>query len=139
MALTIPAALRDAAAAHGDKPFLVEGDRSVSFSEAHALVQDVARGYLAYDVSPGFRAVVWAPNSIDWVIAALAVTYAGGTLIPANSRYTAHEVADLVDRTSAAVVVVADGFLGKNQIDELRAASALSSVRDVVDIAQLYS
>ena len=46
--------------------------------------------------SPGERAAVWAPNSIDWVVAGLAVTYAGGTLVPANSRYTAHEVADIV-------------------------------------------
>ena len=32
--------------------------------------------------------------------------------MPVNSRYTAHEVADIVDRTGALLVVVADGFLG---------------------------
>ena len=32
--------------------------------------------------------MIWAPNSIDWAVAALAVTYAGGVLVPANSRYT---------------------------------------------------
>ena len=81
--------------------------------------------------------MVWAPNSIDWAVAALAVSYAGGVLVPANSRYTGHEVADIVDRTRATLVVVADGFLGRTQIADLEAASDLPSVRQVVDLANL--
>ena len=64
---------------------------------------------------------VWGPNSVDWVVAALAASYAGGTLVPVNSRYTGHEVADVVDRTGATLVVVHDGFLGRTQIADLRA------------------
>jgi acyl-CoA synthetase (AMP-forming)/AMP-acid ligase II len=138
-ALTLPAALRAAASAHPGKAFLVEGDRSLTFAQVHDRVRDVARGYLAHGLEPGFRVVVWAPNSIEWVIAALAVTYAGGTLVPANSRYTGHEVADLVDRTGAALVVAADGFLGGTQIADLRAASDLPSVREVVDVADVLT
>ena len=81
--------------------------------------------------------MVWAPNSIEWAVAALAVTYAGGTLVPVNSRYTGHEVADIVDRTGAVIAVVADGFLGRTQIADLRAASDLPSVREVIDLAEL--
>jgi acyl-CoA synthetase (AMP-forming)/AMP-acid ligase II len=136
---TLPAALRTAAAVHGDKSFLVEGDRRLSFSDVLDNVRKIARGYVAYGLEPGFRVVIWAPNSIDWVLAALAVTYAGGTLVPANSRYTGHEVGDLVDRTGAALVVVDDGFLGGNQIADLRAASSLPAVRDVLDIKTLSS
>ncbi|RNM14551.1 fatty acid--CoA ligase [Nocardioides pocheonensis] len=131
---TLPGVLRAAAHRFGDHPAYVEGERNVSFQALLDHVRDVARGYLAYGLEPGFRVVVWAPNSIDWVVAALAVTYAGGTLVPANSRYTGHEVADLVDRTGAALVVVDDGFLGRTQVADLRAASALPSVRDVIDI-----
>ena len=60
------------------------------------------------------------------MVAALAVSYAGGTLVPVNSRYTGHEVADIVDRTGGRFVVVADGFLGRTQVADLRAASALA-------------
>ena len=81
--------------------------------------------------------VLWAPNSIDWVVAALAVTYAGGTLVPANSRYTAHEVADIVDRTDATLVVIADGFLGRTQIADLRALSPAAPILDLADIGIL--
>jgi acyl-CoA synthetase (AMP-forming)/AMP-acid ligase II len=46
-------------------------------------------------------------------------------------------VADIVERTAARLVVVADGFLGRTQIDDLRAASDLSSVLRVIEIAEL--
>ncbi len=134
---TIPEALRHAAERFGDHTAYVEGDRSVGYAELLGLVRATAAGYRARGLEPGGRVVVWAPNSVDWVVAALAVSYAGGTLVPANSRYTGHEVADIVERTGAVLVVVADGFLGRSQISELRAASDLSSVREVIDIAQL--
>jgi acyl-CoA synthetase (AMP-forming)/AMP-acid ligase II len=134
---TLPEALRAAAARFGDHPAYVEGDRTVSFHELLNEVRAVARGYLARGLEPRERICLWAPNSIDWVVAALAVSYAGGTLVPINSRYTAHEAAEIVDRTKARIVVVADGFLDRTQIADLRAASTLPSVRELVDIADL--
>jgi acyl-CoA synthetase (AMP-forming)/AMP-acid ligase II len=134
---TLPAVLRAAARQYGGRPAYVEGDRSLSFDGLLDLVRDTARGYMARGLNPGGRVVVWAPNSIDWVVAALAVSYAGGTLVPANSRYTGHEVADIVDRTQARLVVVADGFLGRTQIADLRAASELPTAFEIIDIAAL--
>jgi HIP---CoA ligase len=134
---TLPAVLRAAAETFGDHPAYVEGARTLSFSELLDDVRAVARGYLAHGLEPGERVCVWAPNSIEWVLAALAVSYAGGTLVPVNSRYTGHEVADIVDRTGARIVVVADGFLGRTQIADLLAAGELASVREIVDLADL--
>ena len=48
----------------------------------------------------GDRVVLWGPNSIDWAVAALAVSYVGGVLVPVNSRYVGPEVADVVERTA---------------------------------------
>ena len=134
---TLPALLREAAERFGDRPAYVEGDASLSYSALLDRVRSTAAGYRARGLEPGGRVVVWAPNSIDWVVAALATSYAGGTLVPANSRYTGHEVADLVDRTGAVIVVVADGFLDRTQIADLRAASDLVSVNQVVGIGDL--
>ena len=132
---TIPGALRAAAERFGDRPAYVEGDRTLSLRRAaRAGSASTAAGYVERAAcSPATGSCVWAPNSIDWVVAALAVSYAGGTLVPVNSRYTGHEVADVVDRTDARIVVVADGFLGRTQIADLRAASDLPSVLAIVD------
>jgi acyl-CoA synthetase (AMP-forming)/AMP-acid ligase II len=134
---TLPAVLRAAAERWGDHPAYVEHGASLSFAGLLARVRDTARGYASLGLQPGERVVVWGPNSTDWVVAALAVSYAGGTLVPANSRYTGHEVADLVDRTRATLVVVHDGFLDRTQIADLTAASDLASVRETIDLADL--
>jgi len=134
---TIPAILRAAAERYGDKPAYVEGGRTLTYADLHDQVRELARRYVGHGLAAGERVVVWGPNSIEWVIAALATTYAGATLVPANSRYTGHEVADLVDRTGATTVMVADGFLGRRQLEELRAASEIPSVRVLGEISKL--
>ncbi|GAB4003354.1 FadD3 family acyl-CoA ligase [Nocardioides ultimimeridianus] len=136
---TIPALLRHAAATYGDKPAYVEGDRTVSYQNLQGLVAATAAGFRRRGLQLGERVALWAPNSIDWAVAALAVTYAGGVLVPLNSRYTATEAADIVERSGATLVIVADGFLGRTQISDLRAASALPHVREILDIAELGS
>ena len=125
---TIPGALREAAERYGDHPAYVAGETTLSYAALHDRVRQVAARYVEHRLQPGDRVVIWGPNSLNWAIAALAVTYAGGVVVPANSRYTAHEVADLVERTSAHLVLVADGFLGRTQLADLLAASDLPSV-----------
>ncbi|GEP37403.1 acyl-CoA synthetase [Nocardioides psychrotolerans] len=137
MPTTLPRVLRAAADRFGDHPAYVEGDRVLSFINLLHDVRRVAAGYRSRGLERGGRVVLWAPNSIDWAVAALAVTYAGGTLVPVNSRYTGSEVADVVDRTGALLVVVADGFLGRTQVADLRAASDLATVVEVVEVTRL--
>jgi acyl-CoA synthetase (AMP-forming)/AMP-acid ligase II len=134
---TIPGALTAAASTRGHHPAYVAGDTVVTFGDLVAWVRETARGYCALGLHPGDRVCVWAPNSIEWAVAALAATYAGGVLVPVNSRYTASEAADIVERTGATLVVVDDGFLGRTQISDLRAASSLNTVREVVDLNHL--
>jgi len=134
---TIPAILRAAAEEHGDQPAYVDGTRTLTYAGLLEEVRALARRYVGHGLAAGERVVVWGPNSIEWVIAALATTYAGATLVPANSRYTGHEVAELVDRTGATVVMVADGFLGRSQLEELRAASEIPSVRVLGELTSL--
>src|SRR5688572_7643258 len=127
---TLPALLREAAERFGDRAAYVEDGVPLTHADLLDRVRATAAGYRAHGLQPGGRVVVWAPNSIGWVVAALAVSYAGGTLVPANSRYTGPEVASLVDRTGAVIVVVADGFLDRTQVADLRAASDLVSVSE---------
>jgi acyl-CoA synthetase (AMP-forming)/AMP-acid ligase II len=125
---TLPAVLRHAATVHADGEAVRDGAVSLTFSGLLDRVRTVARAYVALGVEPGDRVAVWAPNSWRWEVAALAVSYAGGVLVPLNTRYTGHEAVELVDRTSASLVVTADGFLGRSQIDELSKAAADAGV-----------
>ena len=119
---TIPAAVR-AAAAFGDRLGLVDGDRRVPYAELVADVRRTAAAYLAHGVGPGDRVAVWAPNGLEWLLAALGAQYVGAVLVPVNTRYRGQEAADVVARTRARVLVVGQGFLGADQLGMLRAAA----------------
>jgi acyl-CoA synthetase (AMP-forming)/AMP-acid ligase II len=125
---TLPALLRAAAEQYGEHPAYVEGGTTLSYAGLLARVENVAASYIEAGVEPGDRVVLWGPNSIDWALAALAVTYAGAVLVPANSRYVGSEVADLVHRTAAKIVIVEDGFLGRDQVSELAQAGVSDNV-----------
>jgi len=121
---TLPQVVRAAAERFGSRDAVVDGDVRMSFEHLHDEVRRTAKGYLALGLEPGQRVALWAPNSWQWIVAGLAVSYAGGVLVPLNTRYTGHEAADVARRTRARFVVLADGFLGRRQLDELVAAAA---------------
>jgi acyl-CoA synthetase (AMP-forming)/AMP-acid ligase II len=133
---TLPALLREAAERFGDHPAYVEGERTLSYADLLERVRLTAGAYAQRGVGPGDLVVLWGPNSIDWAIAALAVSYAGGVLVPVNSRYVGPEVADVVERTGAALVVVHDGFLGRDQLRELADAGVTTHVATLADVAR---
>jgi len=108
---TIPAMVRDAAARFGDADAVVDGDRRVGFAELRDLVSGAARALVAGGLEPGERAAVWAPNSLEWIVAALAVTSAGGVLVPVNTRFRGAEAAYVLGHSRARVLFTVRGFL----------------------------
>ena len=120
---TVPQVLRDAAVAHADSEAVADGDVRLTFAQLLHEVRRVARFYVASGVQPGDHVAIWAPNTYHWVIAGLGVHYAGGTVVPINTRYTAHEALDLIQRTRAQVLVVTGAFLGTDRLGELAALS----------------
>src|SRR5215510_11983068 len=78
---SIPAMAQDTARRLRDAEAVVDGDRRVSYSELEATITQAARALVASDVRPGDRVAVWAPNSLEWIVAALAITTAGGVLV----------------------------------------------------------
>lgn len=121
---TLPRALRAAVAQHADRDALVDNGVRLSYAELHEQVRTTARALAALGVEPGDRIGIWAPNCWQWVVASLAALYTGVAVVPLNSRYTGHEAADIIRRTRAKAVFLADGFLGRRQYTELVDAAA---------------
>ena len=108
---TIPAMVRDAAERFGDTEAVVDGDRRVGFAELSKLVSGGAQALVASGIEPGDRVAVWAPNSLEWIVAALAVTTAGAVLVPVNTRFRGAEAAYVLGRSRARVLFTVRGFL----------------------------
>jgi acyl-CoA synthetase (AMP-forming)/AMP-acid ligase II len=103
--------VRDAARRFGDADAVVDGPRRVTYAELADAVTDGARGLLACGIRTGERVAVWAPNSSDWIVAALAVTTAGGVLVPVNTRFRGTEAGYVLQRSGARLLFTVRGFL----------------------------
>jgi HIP---CoA ligase len=108
---TVPAMVRDAADRFGDAEAVVDGTRRVDFAALSAIVTEAARALLASGIRRGDRVAVWAPNSLEWIVAALGVTTAGGVLVPVNTRFRGPEAAFVLARSGARALFTVRGFL----------------------------
>ena len=126
MDLTIPAAIAAAAGKFGDGPALAEpGGPRISY---HQLLQQstiVARALMAEGVASGDRVAIWSPNTHHWVLAAFGALSAGATLVPVSTRFTGPEALDVIARSGASVLIVADRFLGVDRLAALRNAAKI--------------
>lgn len=102
---TIPGAVERAAADHGRALALVDDVTALTFAELLDVVRPAAGAFVEAGVGPGDRVALWAPNSVAWAVASLAVLFAGGSVVPVNTRYTPAEAADLVVRARCRLVV----------------------------------
>src|SRR4051794_7983987 len=95
-ARTIPAVLDRIADQFSDHDALVTDDRRFTYAELRAEVRRAAAALIDLDVGVGDRVAIWSPNTWHWVVACLATAYAGGVVLPLNTRYTASEAADIL-------------------------------------------
>jgi HIP---CoA ligase len=79
-------------------------------------------------VDPGDRVAVWGPNSMQWVVASFAILFAGGAVVPLNSRYTTPEAADIVRRAGCRLIFAEHEFLGRRLAGEARAMAPTAVV-----------
>lgn len=96
--------LARAAATHGDRPALI-AESTTTWAELDVAVSRVAAGLAARGVRDGARVVLVLPTSVAFVTAYLGTLRAGGVAIPLNTGYTAGELARLIARTEAGVVI----------------------------------
>lgn len=96
--------LDNAARTEPDAAALVADGRRWSFAELRADVQSLAEN-LAQLLEPGERVAVVAENRAAYVAALYAVPAAGGILVFGNTRHTPGELAEVVHRCGATVLI----------------------------------
>ena len=119
-ARSIPALAQWAADRYGDAEAVVDGDTRLTFRQLAVLAHQATRGAMALGIRPGDRVAIWAPNSWEWIVAALGALGAGGWLVPVNTRFKGEEAAYVLDRADAAVLFTVRGFLDADYVAMLR-------------------
>ena len=94
----------NAAAAHSDATALVADGRRWSFSELRDDVNHMAAALQRF-IQPGDRVAMVAENTAAYVVALYAVPCAGAVLEHGNTRHTPTEIAEMLRRCDAAVLM----------------------------------
>jgi len=115
-----------------DKVWLVAGEESFTYADAH---ERIGRGAAALgDLGAGRGDVVLATmrSTPEYLFTWLAAAYTGAILVTANPRSAAAELAGLVGQVTPRLVITDPGIEGV--LESARAWGAA----DVVDVARLY-
>ncbi|RDH78635.1 fatty acid--CoA ligase family protein [Mycolicibacterium moriokaense] len=108
-------------------------DRRLTYAQLRDEVRTAAAAMIDLGVAAGDRVAIWSPNTWHWVVACLATHYAGGVVVPLNTRYTATEAADVLARAGAPLLVAAGEFLGADKTSDLNRAD-LPDLRHIVRV-----
>jgi acyl-CoA synthetase (AMP-forming)/AMP-acid ligase II len=120
---TVPGLVRSAAKRYADVEAVVDGRTRITYAELGARVERAAAACIASGVETGDRVGIWAPNSLEWIVAALGAVSAGGVLVPLNTRFKGTETADVLRRSGAKLLFVTGTFLGTSYVASLRRAA----------------
>ena len=108
---SIPQLIRCSTRHFADQDAIRDDDTTLTYEQLGEQVDQAARAMLAAGVEPGDPVAVWAPNCWQWVVVGLAVSRAGGVLVPINTRFKGNEAAYVLNAASVKMLFVVDGFL----------------------------
>ncbi|MGB5286459.1 MAG: AMP-binding protein, partial [Polyangiales bacterium] len=121
---TIPEMVAKQAVNLGDRPAIIDGPTTLSFSQLAERVDEAARALLAMGIRKGDRAAIWAPNIWEWIVCGLAIHSVGAVMVPVNTRYKGIEAAYLLEKSGAKALFTVTGFLDVDYVALLRNTAA---------------
>ncbi len=81
----------------GDRPYVVQGERSLSFADMHKAIAAKAATLLELGVKRGERVFILGWNSPEWIANVWACFAAGAVPVLANAWWSATEIANGLD------------------------------------------
>lgn len=130
---TIPHAAMMAAERWADLPALLEDGETWSYDRLWAECRRAASALLARGVSRGDRIAIWAPNSRQWIVAAIGAMTVGAAIVPLNTRLKGREAGDILRRTQTRLLFTVEDFLGIDYL-ALLAAEDLPSLQETIPL-----
>ena len=106
---TLPGMLRALA---GTRAAVIHDGDAVAAAELDERAAGVAGGLAAAGIGAGDRVALWLPNRPEWLELHLALARLGALTVAVNTRFRAHELRDLMERSGARALAFAPGFKG---------------------------
>ena len=113
-AQSLPELISLASLFYGSKCAIQDNDVSLTYIELEEMSIQSAESLLALGVEEGDRVCIWAPNSAEWIISAIAIQMVKAILVPINTRFKGAEASYILNKTGAKVLFTVKDFLGVN-------------------------
>lgn len=116
-----------------DKPALIDAltGRKLTYRELRDSIHRTAAGLANHGVKQGDVVAIYAPNSIEYVIAFHAIATLGATVSTANPLYLSDELARQLTQHEATFLITAEALL-----DRVEEATRESPVREIFVIGE---
>ncbi|MBB33557.1 MAG: fatty acid--CoA ligase [Acidimicrobiaceae bacterium] len=129
---TIPELIDASCTTYGDQQALVDGEVDWSFTELRQAIHQAAKSLIVTGIQAGDRVAIWAPNTWEWVVAALGVHVAGAVLVPINTRFKGREAAYVLEQTEAKILFAVTDFLDINYVELLKETEAEKNLNEII-------
>jgi acyl-CoA synthetase (AMP-forming)/AMP-acid ligase II len=129
---TIPELIKQSAEKYGDQQALVDGTLEWSFEELKNEIYKSANALINTGVKKGDRIGIWAPNTWEWVVAALGVHVAGGVLVPINTRFKGKEASYVLTKANVSILFTVTDFLETNYVNLLQGTQAETKLNEII-------
>ncbi|MBI3371945.1 MAG: AMP-binding protein [Betaproteobacteria bacterium] len=93
-------------------PALIERDRAIPYTAIEEEAKRLAAGFASLGLGRGDRIAIWLPNVPAWLACFFACAQLVAIAVSVNTRFRSHEVADIVRRSGARLLIFWPGFKG---------------------------
>ncbi len=112
---TVPKAFAESVKSYGNRLAAIgEDGAQLTYSQLDAKRIEAARALIALGVQPKDRVAIWAPNSVEWMIAGLAIHSVGAAIVPVNTRMKGQEAGYVLEKSRARVLFCPGQFLNQH-------------------------
>jgi acyl-CoA synthetase (AMP-forming)/AMP-acid ligase II len=95
---------------HPDREALISEKETVTYRQLNQLVNKLAHGLLSEGVRPGDRIALLGMNSINWIVANLAIAKCGGIVTALNFRYKSGELVYAINNSESSMLIYGPEF-----------------------------
>jgi fatty-acyl-CoA synthase len=107
---TMPALLARNVAERGDEIAFFDGDTEITYRQFDRMVTRTAAWLHNEGIVPGDRVAVWLVNRMEWLAMYFGLGRIGAAMMTVNTRYRSHELAYILERSQACMLVLQLNF-----------------------------
>lgn len=114
---------------HGRLPAIRVGSDVVAYEQLCLLVESAAEGLSMFGVSGGTRVLIALPNSVEYVVAILAVTSLGGMAVPVQTDAGDRRFAYIAEQTRPVLCLLQEKLKHPSGVPTVRVKADLPHAR----------